>query len=243
MKPEYYDFFSDEKIRLQREAPLLKEIALNSPALKFGILDATCGTGMQAYFFANLGYKVIARDINSESLKWAQIKRSHPLITYEKMDMRNSEAQKFGLIITMGNSLSLLPDFESLKKTFQAFQKQLVLGGKILIQILDYESLSKEGKSSMLKMGEISGHPLVITKTMFYFAGDYVVSFNILEKLPKTDWAGSSYVFRLNPWSAEDIIHAAKNAGLTIEAEFSSYEKMSFTRGKGIDYLAIFKKL
>lgn len=242
MKPEYYDFFSDEKIRLKREGPLLKEIALNSPALEFGILDASCGTGMQAYFFANLGYKVIARDINSESLKWAQIKRAHPLITYEEMDMRNKSPKKFGLIITMGNSLSLLPDFESLKKTFRAFQEQLVKGGKIFIQILDYENLSKEEKKSILKMGEISGHPLVIAKTMFYFAGDYVVSFNILEKLPETDWAGSSYVSLLNPWSAENIIQAAKTAELTIDKEFSSYEKTPFIRGMGIDYLAIFKK-
>lgn len=242
MKPEHYDFFSSDKVRIPREQGLLTEVAEESPAGVHGVLDVSCGTGIHAYFYAGLGYRVTARDVSEDSLARAAAYKSHTLITYEVGDMRDSKDGQFGLALVTGNSLSAMASADDLQRTFHALAGQLAPGGKVFIQTLDYAAFRRDEKRTMVKTGEIGGVPVIVAKAMVYAAGDFVVSFTTLERDPEKGWTSACHTTRLNPWFPDEIRAAARAAELTVEAEYSSYAKEPFAEGAGVDYLVVLRR-
>jgi SAM-dependent methyltransferase len=184
LDPLAYDVFSNEEARLRREGDLLRTLAETSRARDLGVLDMACGTGIHARFFADLGCPVCARDLSKDMIDRARRIRPRPEIRWEVHDMCRPSERRFGLVLNLGNSLSALSERRDLQATFRAVSSQLAPGGRFLIQILDSESLRRDGHRLTLKKGEAEGIPIVVIKALAWVGQQVIASFTMLKRIP-----------------------------------------------------------
>ena len=69
------------------------------------VWDNACGSGRQAIFLSNKGYKVLASDINKDFIKRLKNKRKHLNLRIKVRDMENPPNEKFDCIISRFNSI------------------------------------------------------------------------------------------------------------------------------------------
>jgi SAM-dependent methyltransferase len=97
----YDDIYADKPY--EAEARFIHELA-GAPGGR--LLDVACGTGRHAAAFAELGYDVVASDVNSELLSIARaVKRDR--VRYVEGDMRNLhvDAGQFDLVTCLFDSI------------------------------------------------------------------------------------------------------------------------------------------
>jgi SAM-dependent methyltransferase len=241
--PAVYDLFVDEESRLERERELLTRLAAGSSAGERGVLDLACGTGMHGAFFARRGYRVTARDADPEMIAHARARWStEENIEWSLHDMREPSKGRFGLIICLGNSLSMLPDENALSQTMRAVADQLDGGGRFLLQILDYRSLRADGHRLTYKASSLGGREIAIVKLLAARGEEVIASFLVLERDAadqKGAWSSRSTVSRLSPWEPDEIRHSLSSAGLEVLEEYSAFSGKRFAPGEGPDYIVI----
>lgn len=93
-------------------------------ATNFKVLDLCCGTGNLANYFLKLGYQVIGLDLSSAMLKFAR-ERNKSFIENGQSKFVKGDAiaftfeEKFGLVLSISDSLNHLNDLDSLRSCFR----------------------------------------------------------------------------------------------------------------------------
>ena len=113
---EYYDQFNEERSQVinQTIESILKKHNIKT------VLDLTCGTGSQVFYFKKHGYEVVGSDFNTKMLDVAKDKAKNQNldIKFIQGDMRDIKIGQFDAVVTIFNAIGhvIKSDFE---KTIQ----------------------------------------------------------------------------------------------------------------------------
>ncbi|UYP47555.1 Trans-aconitate 2-methyltransferase [Candidatus Lokiarchaeum ossiferum] len=136
--------------RLKRELPTIEEIINTFPQKKrLRILDLGCGPGIHLTQLAKNypAHEFEGIDISEDSIKYAQsaIKDSNSEISFSKKDFVKEPIceQKFDVIYSLGNSISLMWGEYLPTETFKKISESLNNGGRLFFQILNSENPRK----------------------------------------------------------------------------------------------------
>jgi SAM-dependent methyltransferase len=134
--------------RIEREAPLLREVLGTAPAAS--VLDLGCGTGEHAEFLAGQGFRTVGIDRSEAQIANARSYEGRHgeagprfvLGDFSRLDEHTDE--RFGAAIWLGNGLPHLEAGE-LAATLGGLARRLVSGGVLLLQLLNYERIRRQG--------------------------------------------------------------------------------------------------
>ena len=135
---QFYELLGNRCGRLEREGNFLLETLAEAPIQT--VADLACGLGIHALFFASNGATVFASDLSPEMIRHAQTIRPHKQITYVVGDMRTPNGGPYGLVVCLGNSLSLLQCKEDLTCFYRGVSKVLAPQGLLITQTLNYDA-------------------------------------------------------------------------------------------------------
>ncbi|MCT8139356.1 class I SAM-dependent methyltransferase [Anaerobacillus sp. CMMVII] len=135
---------------------------LNSQSIAFirerigegAVLDIAAGTGNHALALANLGLNVTATDldknmvaiIEEKALK-NQVSLTAVSLAMEQLDQLKDK--RYSTIIVLGNSLVHLDNMTMLTEVLSNIHNLLTKSGKLLIQIVNYDRILKEGVTEL----------------------------------------------------------------------------------------------
>jgi SAM-dependent methyltransferase len=139
---ESYDLLVDWPARLARERSLL--CTLVPPGGR--ILDVGCGTGHHTRLLAELGAQAVGIDPSAPMLARAQALTpgENPQFLLGGFAEIATLAGPFDGIVILGNSLAYVRDAAELTETLTACHAQLVPGGSLCAQVVNYDSLLDE---------------------------------------------------------------------------------------------------
>ncbi|MGE0191503.1 MAG: class I SAM-dependent methyltransferase [Planctomycetota bacterium] len=167
--------------RIQREAPFLARALGDRRA--DGVLDLGCGSGEHVAWFAEQGVRAVGLDRSRSMIESA---RDHEragrgrFVEGEIADapgLLASEAP-FGLVICLGNVLPYVDTPEALDRFFEVAAALLVPGGRLLVQILAYDSLRARGQRALpvnVRPGETDEEEIVFLRLLTFLEDDRVV--------------------------------------------------------------------
>lgn len=108
------------------------------------VLDVACGTGGYSAALAEAGHETLACDLDPAMVGRAA---ARPGVFAFAADMSRLDQTPelnnltFGLVFCIGNSLVHLPDRETAAATLVQFHKLLEPGGRLLLQIINYDRI------------------------------------------------------------------------------------------------------
>jgi SAM-dependent methyltransferase len=116
------------------------------------ILDVSAGIGTQSLPLAAMGYKVVARDLSSGSIRRLQREAQDRGLQIDAApcDMREvgrSTEGLFDAVIAFDNSVPHLLTDADIAATLQAFMQVLAADGVILISVRDYDGVDRSPTS------------------------------------------------------------------------------------------------
>lgn len=172
-----YDTMTQFEKRFEREEPAFKKFFDQYHLKK--VLDAGCGTGFHSILLAKLGCEVTAVDVSEKMLAKLQNNASKYGVTVKTVQSSFQElATKvdsgFDGIFCMGNSLPHLLNIDEIDSALKNFNSVLNNGGKLFLQILNYNRVLNEKKKiqSVRKVGDK-------TYIRYYNYYDTHIEFNI----------------------------------------------------------------
>ena len=149
------------------------------------VLDLTCGTGSQVFWFLKRGYQVTGSDISRGMLKIAErkAKKEKINIKFLRGDMRTINVGKFDAAITIFNAIGHLTK-AGFEKAMRNIHKNLNDGGVYVFDILNlsyaedgdnitklsYEMVKTQGKTKMrtIQHSVINNKGILISYTTHY---------------------------------------------------------------------------
>lgn len=231
----FYDALFDEHTRLEREGPLLLELLERAPCNR--VADIACGTGPHALFLANTGALVDAFDLSASMLERARAVRSHPNIRYARGDMCALEGGLWGLALCLGNSLSLLADFDAVSRVFARVFACLAPGGLFLTQVLNY---SDTPRHTVIRK-QRDGADITAVKSLVPGGTRTLLSLAFFAERGGENNSVAESAFLL-PITPESQRQAAEDAGFFVESHYGSFGKGIFSPGVSSDSIIVFCK-
>lgn len=142
---DYYDFIFPPSVK-QRE---FIEHELGGIDGKT-ILEAGCGTGNLAYLLAEKGASVTGIDLDREMvLKAEEKKSSNSSVVFENLNIlrmnQRFSGRLFDGVVSFGNTIVHLKDVGEVKQFLQNSLDALKPGGKLMVQIINYDRILNEG--------------------------------------------------------------------------------------------------
>lgn len=130
------------------------EEACNGSVASKSILDIGCGTGSLSIAMARRSARVRSFDFNEEMLAKAEEKRPQALnLKFQQGDMRHVaeyfQPEVFDLALCFGNTLVHLQSYRDLEDTINAIAQRIKIGGKFLLQIVNYDRIIKDEVKSL----------------------------------------------------------------------------------------------
>jgi glycine/sarcosine N-methyltransferase len=118
------------------------------------LLDIGCSDGRVAELLSKIQHEVDAVDLSDDMIQIAQKNsKNDSLFRVQKLDMlklsSHFEADAFDGLFCIGNTLVHLNNFLEIKQALLAFNTVLKPGGKLIIQILNYDYILKTKPSSL----------------------------------------------------------------------------------------------
>ena len=144
----------DDLVREQRE--ILEAVGASSVGAGAVAVDLGCGSGFQSVALAQMGYGSVVGVDFSEQLLEELAARSHeyPVIRGVRADLAGRlddvlESGSAQTVVCMGDTLTHLPDAESVRRLFDTAFRMLAGGGRFVLTFRDL-SVSLEGLDRFL---------------------------------------------------------------------------------------------
>lgn len=140
---EHYDIMIDWPARLARERPFFAELI--APGTR--VLDVGCGTGQHCRLFAELGAQVTGLEPSTamQARARALTAGDNPRFVTGGFAEIPALGQTFTLITVLGNTLAHVDDARGLAAALRAMRIALAPGGRLCIQVINYDSLLTVG--------------------------------------------------------------------------------------------------
>lgn len=211
--------------RIEREGPWLLELLDGAP--ERSVLDLGPGTGEHTAFFADQGARAVGLDASESMVEAAREHEAAGRGRFLLGDIRNADVvladePRFGMAICVGNVLPHLTGEDDLVRLFGAVRRMLLPGGRLLIQLLNYDRILGQGIRHLplnFREGE-NGEEIVFLRLMTPSPDGRILFFPTTLSLdPGRDEpvsvSGSKRV-ELRAWTSEALQSALEAAGFTV---------------------------
>lgn len=148
---KYYDYiFPTGKEQLK----FIKKSAGSPPKR---ILDVACGTGGYSIELSKSRYDLVATDLDKKMIEELNNKLIKDNLSIEAVQSNMLEIDekiqgKFDLIFCIGNSVVHLANKEEILKFFKASKKLIKRKGSLIIQIINFDRIIKQGITELPKI-------------------------------------------------------------------------------------------
>ncbi len=226
-----YDRTIDWESRLGRELPFI--LASLPTENRFRILDIACGSGRHAVALTKQGHEVYAFDSSKAMIEFAVelaiLESVHvSLGVADMLELEEKYSGPFDLIISLGNSLALLPSFTQFKQIVSAAVSMLTEGGALIFQVLNFEAVEEQGIRFMPTRTGIlpSGQNVTFSRFLDYTQGDtekaILVLSSIIEGNEESPVVETQSVLRI---TQQLILDALEPCGLKQVELYGNYNK------------------
>jgi glycine/sarcosine N-methyltransferase len=242
---QFYDSLADEydemtglEDRFKKERPYYQKL-VDQFGLKTA-LDAGCGTGFHSILLAQLGVQLTATDISEQMLLQTEKNAEGKSVqvntirtSFQKLG--ESVHQTYDAIFCLGNSLPHLLSERELIDALKGFQKVLHPGGRLFLQMLNYDRILQE-RERIQNIKEVDGKIFI----RFYDYTNETILFNILSiKKTKDVFKHSIHTVRLYPWRSSEVVRILKNTGFINTKLFGSIALDAFQEGLSKDLVVL----
>lgn len=235
----YYSLFSDDRARIEREAPLLERLYREAPGNR--VADIACGTGLHAAFFAGIGADVDASDLSPDMIEQAERHHPHERITYRTGDMTAVTGGPYDLVICLGNSLSLLRDDIQLAQTFNSVARCLAPGGMFLSQTLNYNRPASRESRQRIETGTIDNTEVVGIKTLVPHGDRTLLAITWFAMTGSSPIAHTNTAV-LRHLTPDHLVRAADSSGLKLAHLYGTYDASRYDPSHSPDVIAVFRQ-
>jgi len=229
---EFYNDLSsnyDEMINFERslnnKTNLLRKFI--TPEHKLA-LDLGCGTGVDSIALSKLGLKVDAVDHSEGMLIQAKAnsEKHKTSINFIKSSLTEYSVRdkRYDFVLSLGNTIANI-DQSEVQKVFGNLKTMINIGGKILVQMINYAKLPKSG-SYILNQNQ-TDH---VTITRKYIIHQNHINF-IIDRIDKNQNQQSQIVTKLYPHSVAELRQIAEDNNLNIKF-FGDLKKETFFEDK-----------
>lgn len=189
------------------------------------ILDVGCGTGSLTLALSKVCKSITGIDVDDEMLALAENKKFSENILFENCNMLavsdKFERKAFNGIICFGNTLVHLNNNEEIEGFVKNCKLLLSEGGKLLIQIINYNRILDEGIASL---------PTIENDYVkFERHYDYLPEYNEIifttELLIKQTCTIVESKQQLYPLRQQELTDILKRNGFNINGEYGSFKK------------------
>jgi len=241
--PAVYEALIDWPKRLANEEPFYRR--LFDRAGVRNVLDVACGTGQHAALFASWGVRVEGADASpamivhcgarygeSDSLHWV----------VRPFDQPHPAPGSFDVVVCVGNSLGLAPDFAAVERAVQEMCAAVRDGGACVIHVLNLWSLP-DGPSVWQKCRRVTldGREHILVK------GVHRAGTRGFVDLIDLEMSGGPVQPRYEStlfWGVEsaDLVGLLRQAGAHDAYCFGSYQEEPYVRTQSTDLIVVARK-
>lgn len=234
--------------RLQREAPLLREVLGRAP--EASVLDLGCGTGEHSRFFAEAGARVVGLDRSESMIEKAADSPLPPNLTFvlgDIVEVTEVTVATYGLAISLGNTLVNITEDDGLAKSLRGLNESLCNGGLFLLQILNYERIiAQKIRHLPLNFREGEEGEVVFLRLMEH-VGNGRIRFcpTSLAYRPHDDppvKVVQSRVVEVRGWKREEMTTQLEGAGFQIESLWGDMEQGPYDPATSSDLVILARK-
>lgn len=221
--------------RLEREAPLLREVLSRGPNPR--LLDLGCGSGEHAAFLQDEGFSVTGIDASARQVESAREHASPtgPFFVQATIAELGQRVEAgFGGALCLGNVLPYLDD-EELDRSFAAVASVLESGAPWLIQVVNYPGLRARGVRHLpvnVRPGDETGEELVLLRLLRYADESEVIFSPITLRWPPAEESPAEIAWsrslRLRAYTREQLIEVALRHGFEATAVYGSVRREEF---------------
>ena len=223
---ELYEILGNKGGRLEREGSFLLEALAAAPSK--AVADLACGLGLHALWLAERGAEVYAFDLSPEMILYAKAHRYHPAIVYGVGDMSVPTGGPYGLVLCLGNSLSLLDSTDRLEQFYAGVYAVLMPGGRLITQTLNYSAPQMNSDRIRVERATLPDGELAAIKRFHPQQGRTNLDITYLA-VDSTGFSESKGAFSLQHWEASLLTENAQIAGFTIDGLFGGYDRTAFS--------------
>jgi glycine/sarcosine N-methyltransferase len=227
-----FDVMTDWDARLAAEGPFL-QAQLDAVGAR-RVLDAACGSGGHALWFARQGYEVAGADVSPVMIDLARQKASAVRLDVELFvtDLANLQpanlerATPYDAVLCLGNSLPHLLTQADLVAALRGMASVLRFGGLLILQNLNYDlRWQKQPRWFAAQGGELDGQPVLVWRFADYDVPAGRIDFHIaLFRQGERDWKVDVHTTPQRPLFRVDLLAALAEAGF---GDVQSYNKMA----------------
>lgn len=238
-----YDFFINWQDRIKAEDPFFQHLFQERMAIS--LLDLGCGTGGHSIHWGKMGYNVVGIDSSSKMIKQAQQIAEDEEVDIEFQCMKITDfakkiQQKFDAVICVGNTVSHLLDKEALLAMFKESANALKLTGVAIFHILNYQPIMENKSRDLPVKSHIDEEGKEHVFFRFYDYLPHHLEFNMVVGVKdENGWQSRSHQLLHHPWTNEELLETAKEAGFTHIMCYGGYDFSDFNPEKSKDLLLV----
>ena len=236
--------------RIEREWPFLEETLTQAPSES--VLDLGCGTGEHARHLASNGFRSVGLDRAEDQIAAAREYEGDfgelgpEFLLGEMSDLERLTEERFGAALCLGNVLPHIEESE-LERSLAALAARLVEGGRLIMQLLNYERiLSQNVRAMPINLRDDpdrTGGEMAFVRLMTP-DGDHHVRFYplTLEIRPDEDppvAIKSAREVRLRAWTRADLQPLLEKRGLRVDSVHGDMTGGSFSVNESNDLVIV----
>ena len=194
------------------------EAAFPRPGAAQCAIDLGAGFGMHAIPLADIGYSVTAIDSSGTLLEVIKNRVSPTPITTVQNDLLSFKKHlkvRPALVICMGDTLTHLPDPQSVEQLFEDVADALIYGGTFIVSFRDY-SIPLIGEKRFIP---VRSDPDRILTCFLEYENEAVTVHDILHERDGAQWQQRVSAYRKLRLSPDWVILALEAKGLQVTQE------------------------